>query len=372
MNFLLMILFGAHGKNFVMQREKVPPVIDSLSIREEKNCSILFSPSKKEMMLPKCQPPPLYKVRSWKCKAHFFILGVRKGGTTSLMRYISAHPDVHKYKIHGRPDDGENRHRIGSNEHAFEYEKVPSYKLVGDANVRRLVNDAEALGKFCRSKPPRFFVLLRETVEQCHSVFLMRARLQSTAHINLYSNLTLAVSSQLTAFRSYIRSQDSRRLFLDLGPPPPEFRSSRNCLYETFYILHLHRLIRHVPQSSVRIYWTDDLRAHTKAVAEDAMRFLGLDATLISSSELDSLTRNRFNAQPTIYSTSTEPSNDDNHVSNLLLSDNLVLKIRQTMAPFNYALLKLLKVEALPTAWTSPTYHWPALKLKKIIIKNEK
>ena len=93
-------------------------------------------------------------------RPNFFVLGTRKGGTTSFITYLSKHPKIYPFNINGNPQDGEIFLPLGSSQYRKKFEHIPKKMIVGDATVSRFVNDATRLAKLYAKTP--MFVLLRD------------------------------------------------------------------------------------------------------------------------------------------------------------------------------------------------------------------
>jgi len=153
------------------------------------------------------------------CRPDFFILGTRKGGSTSLYAYITSHPNVYFKPLNkGQVAEslGENFERIGSEAYNREYSGARSCQYVVDSSVARLASGANVLSKYCSGKllsrelharqlthgvpfgtEPRFIVLLREPPEKCYSRLSMQARLGSRSN---KTSFDCSVSLELEAF----------------------------------------------------------------------------------------------------------------------------------------------------------------------------
>lgn len=208
-------------------------------------------------------------------------MGTRKGGTTSFHTYLTKHPDIYPFKIHGQPQDGEiNNFQPGTEAYNDLFADVPQQTIVGESSVSRMQNDAAIIARKCDGI--RLFGLLRDPVRRCHSQMLMRVRL----HTQKISNISAELLRHLEAFQSFTRANPG--WFNNPSPPLPPaypfadksdshyFRSHGNCLYEGAYVVHLRRLLAAgVPTSSVRLYWAEDFFDKTVEVVKDALGFLG-------------------------------------------------------------------------------------------------
>ena len=203
--------------------------------------------------------------------------------------------------------------------------------MVGESTIARLVNDAAKFPDFCPET--RILLLLRDPVDRCVSQFRMRQRLQMkkvhkgsvTGSVRKdlrifekgkFSRPKMTADDVLEMKQGYFpkwRSVRYRALFeltklisffflrqrlCPVRAAQPQILllilytirvlllchgndrvQSRNGVYEGAYALHLRRLLDGgFPKSQIRIYWSEDFFSHPRAVLEDALGFLGLDA----------------------------------------------------------------------------------------------
>eukprot|EP00002_Diphylleia_rotans_P001244 TRINITY_DN10697_c0_g1_i20.p1 TRINITY_DN10697_c0_g1~~TRINITY_DN10697_c0_g1_i20.p1 ORF type:complete len:247 (+),score=41.66 TRINITY_DN10697_c0_g1_i20:376-1116(+) len=144
-----------------------------------------------------------------KCISSFFIIGSRKGGTTSLYNYLAQHPNVKGINLDKGPAAGETdffSHRfyqIGFKKYVALFKPIDlDRQITGEASVSYLVHgDApRRVRKLCGDRT-KFIALLREPVDRFHSQFLMRVRLQLKGHNN-ETSLEWSVSKSIRDFMS--------------------------------------------------------------------------------------------------------------------------------------------------------------------------
>lgn len=290
-------------------------------------CSLVFEPQAEPCPL---RPAPNNTNRRV-CPPDFFILGTRKGGTTSLYTYMTMHPAVLAANIRGKPTDGEVFAPLGSVKFRQAFHQIPHGQLVGESYVGHLVMDALNIWQLCGDK--RLMALLREPVARCHSQMLMRARLRHNG-LNLTTNLTAVIVEEVDEFEQWITDTAD----LDDLSPMAEVHTGHNCLYEGLYVVHLKRYFNFFDRDSIRLYWFDDFANHTVAVLRDALNFVGADPAL---ADLDTVTQSRYNNNSVYYG--AHPA--------LILDPSLVRRMRQLVAPYNRALSDLLGTP-LPPNWS--------------------
>ena len=245
----------------------------------------------------------------------FFILGTRKGGTTSFHTYLTKHPRIYPFRMNGGPQDGEAGGQLGTAGYQKLFNDVPADQLVGDSTVSRLMNNIESLKQYSDRK---MFVLLRDPVERCHSEMLMRARLHS-AGMNQRSNMTAIISQHADRFEDFL---EQLPLHPVMSNPEQGFRSSKNCLYEGAYVAHLRRLFAAgVPKNNVQIHFSEDFFRNTEKTMDEAFKFLGLEPQLIDPAQY----RQAYNGR----------SHDAPLPSNLKLSDSVRRRTLSLLEPYN-------------------------------------
>ena len=106
----------------------------------------------------------------------FFVLGVAKGGTTSLHHYLRQHPALflpYEKELHFF-DAEEERFSSGLDSY-LQYFSDAEDRLTGDATPSYFRNVEEAADRMQRlygEAPPRFLLLLRDPVERAYSHYL--------------------------------------------------------------------------------------------------------------------------------------------------------------------------------------------------------
>ena len=115
----------------------------------------------------------------------------------------------------------------------------------------------------------------------------------------------------------------------------------RNCFVDGSYIIHLRRLLRDnggIEKDRVRIYWSEEFRNHTKSVVEDAMKFLGVDPSLVN---LDNVTSERYNTHSTEKHDSSSAASEADDPG-IAFPQSLREEMERTMQPFDEQLAEFL------------------------------
>ena len=210
------------------------------------------------------------------CRADFWILGTRKGGTTALYTSMTQHPKLAALHIRGAAKDGEVFRSVSQLEYYNDaFSSAPNGSLVGDSAVRRLVTDADIISKTCGHKYTKFIILLRDPVERCHSQMLMRSRL-GTNGMNEASNISEAILVDLRLYRVFESSllNETSVLYprLDLRLRP------NNCIAAGLYYFHLKRWFFHLSVRNFLIFFTEEFQKHTTDMIRTALNFVGVSA----------------------------------------------------------------------------------------------
>ena len=115
-----------------------------------------------------------------------FIIGARKGGSTSLYQYLAKHPDFGGVRLNKGPSAGETFYFEARYDHvSWEtyISEFPVNKTTGESSVGNLVNCMvpERLYTSC-GRTAKVIVLLRNPIERFKSNFRMRVRF----HISIF------------------------------------------------------------------------------------------------------------------------------------------------------------------------------------------
>ena len=135
-----------------------------------------------------CPPDSLYALRKGKLQnvsgetdrcPRLFIVGAKKGGTTSLYNYTDHHPDFKGIRLYNVPNHyGETFHfgnKWGKNTTDEYVSQFPNSKMSGDASVDNLVHclAPQRIFNTCGSDR-KVIILLRDPLDRYESNFRMR------------------------------------------------------------------------------------------------------------------------------------------------------------------------------------------------------
>ena len=274
-----------------------------------------------------------------------FILGARKGGTTSLISYLSRHPNF----TAGNLNDTRLWH-VGGTGHfgkLYTKEKWSKYKakFVGDGNVlgeSSVENFANCfvparMYKSCGDdiKSMKFIALLRNPVERFQSNYQFRAMVhdgymgwQKKNKMNMTWFVEHEISNFYIAMHENGLNMDTMQDHLnDLFCIFTKIRRP-NAIYEGLYLVHLHLWLCNVPAENILILNSEDFFHHTADVLSEVIQFIGLSP--LSNEMLVSIVSQKYNASPKLKLKDT-------------LSQSERQRIKDLYQPFNLKLLDLLQ-----------------------------
>ena len=190
---------------------------------------------------------------------NFIIIGAMRSGTTSLARYLGAHPQVFmaaKKEVHffdfnfDRSLDWYARH----------FARAGGKTAVGEATPGYMYNE-RAIARMARLVPQaRLIVVLRNPVDRAYSHYwLNRAR----GHEPLDFAAAIAVEPERLANSE-----------LALGRRGVYLEGSR-------YLKYLLRVCRYYPRSALHVVIFEDLRDEPRAVYAAVCRFLGVGESFL-------------------------------------------------------------------------------------------
>ena len=276
-----------------------------------------------------------------------FILGARKGGTTSLIKYLSAHPDFTGANINDSFHAGETGYFS-----RFYYRNWRRYKaqfigeghILGDSSVNNFVNCRvpARMYKFCGDsmRSMKFIVLLRDPVERFQSNYRFRVHAGFPAYIKNRMNISQFVDREFNSFYDSLLKQrlDINTTQDDLNDLLCAFIPSKNAIYEGLYIVHLHHWVCNVPADNILIINSEEFFNHTTDVLTEVIHFIGLSP--LSNETLASIVSHKYNSSPELKL--EQPQH--------LLSLSERQRIRDLYQPFTVKLFDLLQWPH--TLWT--------------------
>ena len=210
-----------------------------------------------------------------------FIVGVRKGGTTSLYQFLSRHPDFEGIRLDKGPSAGETFYFSARYEkYPWEYyiSQFPTNKMSGESSVSNLINCRvpERLYQSC-GRTSKVIILLRDPVERYQSNFRMRVRL-NTANINSFSKISTLVKAEVHRLYELLLQKDVNMndLTANVSMLSCLYHSAKSCIYEGMYYVHLHNWLCNFPSKNILILNTEEFRSKPKCIFSQVLDFVGL------------------------------------------------------------------------------------------------
>ena len=230
-----------------------------------------------------------------------FIVGARKGGTTSLIQYISKHPDFEGIKLDVRPGQGIGESFYFADEYKKTWEQYMSLfpqggVMTGDSSVANLVHSLvpKRIYHSC-GKQAKVVMLLRDPVERLVSAFLMRVRL-GTNKMGSMSSLPHTVEQHLDNFLKAVSGRDLS--LVDLPRRWSEFvglfHPASNMIYEGLYYVHLLNWLCNFPAENILIVNSEEFFRDPGKILDMVVQFLGLKRLAVETyAEITSTSYNR-------------------------------------------------------------------------------
>ena len=295
-------------------------------------------PAKSIMLSPPANHTPLHL----NCPS-LFIVGARKGGTSSLYQYLSKHPDFEGTRLDQGPKVGETFY-FSSHYHLKSWEKYlrlfPSGVLMtGDSSVGNLVHCEvpQRLFESC-GKQAKVVMLFRNPVDRFVSNFLMRVKF-NTAKLRNTTSISTVLKLQLdTLFHQALgRHVDVTNFAKDWSKMRCLFGPAVNMVFEGLYYVHLLNWLCNFPPENILIINSEEFYQKPSVILDQVIQFLSLR-------RLDSETYEWITAH--IYNRGSK------HVpAYQKLTEMDRKKLLGLYKQFNTALLELLDWKELQTKW---------------------
>ncbi|GBG31547.1 Heparan sulfate glucosamine 3-O-sulfotransferase 3A1 [Hondaea fermentalgiana] len=304
------------------------------------------------------------------CLASVLILGARKGGTTSLYTYLSAHPRFYGVKLEGGPTDGElrvlERFKPGRNNppparvrqkynQAFVHELASSFATPGAASasgdadsdavtapwLKEILRGEALTGESSVANGPgclvprlvaaacgvnprmRLVYLVRNPVSRIVSNIKMRHRLLPKKYTD---SLETSVLDDLHTVQGLMPSEPE---WWKRDNIPCLFRLDvQNTVWSSMYIVHLSRWQQIFPKEQLLVLKSEDMFTNPAATLRKTLAFVGLDSSVM---DIEAVVSESFNSAP-------EQSPASVSQIDTPLSDEVTAELQSFFVPFNEAL----------------------------------
>ena len=274
-----------------------------------------------------------------------FLVGARKGGTSSLYHYISKHPDFEGTRLDQGPKVGETFY-FSSHYNIKSWEQYlglfPSGGVMtGDASVGNLVHCKvpRRLFESC-GKQAKVVMLVRNPINRFVSNFLMRAKL-NLMRIQNTTSISTVLKLQLDAFfhAALGRHVDVTNFVREWAKLRCLFDPAMNMVFEGVYYVHLLNWLCNFPSENILIINSEEFYKKPSLILDQVFQFLGLRR--LDSDTYDWITAHVYNKG----TTNVPPQ------QRLMKMDRK--KLLGVYKQFNTALLQLLDWKELQSQWNN-------------------
>lgn len=274
-----------------------------------------------------------------------FIVGARKGGTSSLYHYLSKHPDFEGTRLDQGPKVGETFY-FSSHYNPESWKRYLSLfpsggMMTGDASIGNLVHCEvpKRLFESC-GKQAKVVMLLRNPINRFVSNFLMRARL-NVMRIKNTTSISTVLKLQLDTFfhKALGRHIDVTNFAKEWAKLRCLFEPAMNMVFEGIYYVHLLNWLCNFPPENILIVNSEEFYKKPSIILDQVIQFLGLR-------RLDTETYDWITAH--IYNKGSK-----NIPAQQRISEMDRKKLLGVYRQFNTALLELLDWKDAQLQWNS-------------------
>ena len=313
-----------------------------------KNDSLIRLGSQLNFDYATCPTSALMRNRTKRVPLHddcpkVFLVGTRKGGTTSLIKYLSAHPDFTGANMNL---NGSVAYHVGETDYfSLNYtDKWKTYKaqfvgdgrILGDSSVSNFM-DCRVPARIYKScgdsmKSMKFIMLLRDPVERFQSNYQFRVHYNFTGYNRSLANISYFVNREIKNFHNALlkrrlnpnTAQDHLNNLLCMYMP------GSNAIYEGLYLVHVYHWLCNVPAENILIINSEEFFQYTADILSKVIHFIGLSP--LSNKTIASIVSQKYNVSPKLQ-------------SQHWLSQSERQRIKDLYQPFNLKILDML--------------HWP-------------
>ena len=261
-----------------------------------------------------------------------FIVGARKGGSTSMYQYLSKHPDFKGILLNNGPKSGETFYfsqRYKKYSWSIYISKFPRHNMTGDSSVSNLV-DCEVPERLytCCGKTSKVIILLRDPFERYQSDFRMRVRLNKIKIQEISTLVNKEVNNLSILFRR--RQVNINDLTANINKLLCLYKPGKSCIYEGIYYVHLHNWLCNFPAENILILNNEEFSLKTKFIFSQVLDFVGLRP--LDDEILNEIVKVKYNSGDKL----------EDEPDHRLLSSSDKEKLQPIYKPFNEKLFDLL------------------------------
>ena len=195
---------------------------------------------------------------------HFMIIGAPKCGTTSLVAWLSAHPNIFltspKEPAHFSTDIKTIGAVRNPQKYAALFAGAAPHQLTGEASTTYLRSHDAVPAVLNRRPDTQFIVCLRNPVEMMPSV-----------HMQLFRGGRENLADPKAAWGAQAERRQGRNL-PSICPEPADLNYSTVCSLGA----QVTRLLEAVPRSQVHFILNEDMRASPRSVYQETLNFLNI------------------------------------------------------------------------------------------------
>lgn len=196
----------------------------------------------------------------------FLIIGTQKGGTTSLYKYITQHPNVlaaSKKEIHFFNNDKNFKLGMEWYKEQFAFKSEPPLKAItGEATPMYLFHPLAPVRIAQLLPSVKLIAILRNPVDRAYSHYQMRKR--NGKEKRSFEEVIRHEKAQLS--HKYLTSQNHHKMKL-----------VDSCLSRGIYIDQVKRWLDLFPKEQLLIKRFEDFKENPQQITNDVLQFLGLE-----------------------------------------------------------------------------------------------
>ena len=264
-----------------------------------------------------------------------FIVGARKGGTTSLYQYVSKHPgfkgvNLNKGLRAGETFYFEHRTFIDNMQSWQDYQNLfpQDASMSGESSVGNLLHCKvpQRLFSSC-GKQAKVVMLFRNPIERFVSNYLMRFGFSTQSYRNVFY---VAKNNPIEKYMKGIMNRGviSQQIEKDWTKLLCLFGPGYNMVFEGIYYVHLLNWLCNFPAENIMIINSEEFFASPTTILSQVFEFIGLHQ--VGNETLQAFTSNVYNQRRKGVQLS------------LLLSDADREELSSLFEPYNRALTNLL------------------------------
>lgn len=265
-----------------------------------------------------------------------FVVGARKGGSTSMIQYISKHEGFKAARLNG-PKVGEifffsNKfYKPNKNQWNWYQSNFPPDVMSGESSVTYLVHCQvpQRIFSSCGMQA-KIVMLLRNPIDRFVSNFLMRVRVSDYGNtITEMTPIRSIMEEEMRSFHSIMSNISFPNVQQGWKNILCKFRPTESMIFEGMYYVHLLNWMCNFPAENILIINSEEFYRNTSIILNQVFQFLGLHP--LEQEELRTISEVTYNK-----------GSYENIPRHQQLSKEDRQRLNEVFSPFNRALLNLL------------------------------